>query len=106
MRDLRVLYGFDAHSIEKPLFNPASPHESTPCPMPNWISTAPANDARCERSEQSPVGHYARRISRRESTRSIRGRMPNSLEMARASSSRDMALARSPSPLRWSSMSP
>ena len=34
----------------------------------------------------------ARSISRRESTRSIRGRIPNSLEMARDSSRSDMAL--------------
>ena len=35
---------------------------------------------------------HAFRKSRRDSTRSIKGRMPNSLEMARDSSSRDIPL--------------
>ena len=39
---------------------------------------------------------YAPRISRRDSTRSIKGRMPSSLEMAKDSSSKVIALARSP----------
>ena len=42
------------------------------------------------------LARYAFNISRRDSTRSISGRMPNSVEMARDSSSRDTALARSP----------
>ncbi len=51
--------------------------------------------------EQGRAAHletvgYAPSISRRDSTRSIKGRMPNSLEMARDSSSRDMGWARSP----------
>ena len=37
---------------------------------------------------------YALNISRRDRTRSIKGRMPNSLEMAKDSSSRDIALRR------------
>ncbi len=44
---------------------------------------------------------YAFNISRRDSTRSIKGRMPSSLEMARDSSSRDMAFSRSPGLFRW-----
>jgi len=43
---------------------------------------------------------YAFKISRRDSTRSINGRMPSSLEMARDSSNKDIALAGSPSALR------
>ncbi len=49
---------------------------------------------------------YAPSISRLDNTRSIRGRMPSSLEMARDSSNRDMAFSRSPEPLRWSRVSP
>ena len=37
------------------------------------------------------MDHYALNISRLDSTRSVRGRMPNSLEMASDQSSRDMA---------------
>ena len=48
---------------------------------------------------------YALSISRRDSTRSISGRIPSSLEIARDSSSRDMALARSLSASRSFSMS-
>ncbi len=48
---------------------------------------------------------YAFKISRLESTRSIRGRMPRSLEMARDSSSKDMAFSRSPGSSRWSRVS-
>ncbi len=46
----------------------------------------------------SREGHYsyARKISRLDSTRSIRGRMPSSLEMASDSSNRDMAFSGSP----------
>ncbi len=40
-------------------------------------------------------GDYAFSISRLDSTRSIKGRIPSSLEMAKHSSSRDMPLARS-----------
>jgi hypothetical protein len=40
------------------------------------------------------LGNQARSISRRESTRSIKGRIPSSLEMASDSSNKDMALAR------------
>ncbi len=43
---------------------------------------------------------YALSISRLDSTRSIKGRMPNSLDMARDSSSRDIAFSRSPGSLR------
>ena len=43
------------------------------------------------------MGHYALRISRLDSTRSIKGRMPSLLEIARDSFSRVTALARSPS---------
>ena len=43
---------------------------------------------------------YAFSISRLDSTRSINGRMPSSLEIAKDSSSSDLALARSPSPSR------
>ena len=50
-------------------------------------------------------GDQALRISRRERTRSIKGRMPSSREMARDSSSRDMAFSRSPGLLRWSKAS-
>ena len=48
---------------------------------------------------------YAFRISRRDSTRSIKGLMPSSLEMAKDSSSRATALGRSPSLLRSRNMS-
>lgn len=41
---------------------------------------------------------YASSDSRRDDARSCNGRMPNSLEMARDSSSSDMTLMRSPSP--------
>ena len=44
---------------------------------------------------------YAFNISRLDSTRSIKGRMPSSLEMARDSSNRDMAFSWSPEFLRW-----
>ncbi len=49
--------------------------------------------------------NYAFKMSRLESTRSIKGRIPSSLEMAKDSSSRDMAFSRSPGSLRWSSVS-
>jgi len=48
---------------------------------------------------------YTFSISRRDSTRSIRGLMPSSLEMASESSIRDVALAQSPSPSRTSIVS-
>ncbi len=48
---------------------------------------------------------YAPSISRRDSTRSIKGLMPSSLDMARDSSSKEMALARSLSASRSLSMS-
>ncbi len=48
---------------------------------------------------------YASKISRRDSTRSIKGRMPSSLEMARDLSSRDMAFSRSPTRFRRSRVS-
>ena len=38
-------------------------------------------------------GHYALNISRRDSTRSIRGRMPSSVEIIRDSSNKRTALA-------------
>ena len=44
-------------------------------------------------------------MSRPDSTRSIKGRMPCSLEIANDSSSRDMAFWWSPDALRWSSVS-
>ena len=48
---------------------------------------------------------YAFKMSRLDSTRSIKGRMPSSLEMANDSPSRDMAFSWSPGSLRWSSVS-
>ncbi len=45
--------------------------------------------------------NYAFKMSRLERTRSIKGRMPSSLEMANDSSSRDVAFSRSPGSLRW-----
>ncbi|MCI0879750.1 MAG: hypothetical protein J4N78_12785 [Chloroflexi bacterium] len=47
-----------------------------------------------------PFSPYAPSISRRDSTRSINGFMPGSLEMASDSSSSVMAFSRSPSPSR------
>jgi len=47
-----------------------------------------------------PFSCYAFRISRLDSTRSIKGRMPKSLEIANDSACRKVALARSPSLLR------
>ena len=44
---------------------------------------------------------YAFKISRRDNTRSINGRMPASVEIAGDSSSKDMAFSRSPGALRW-----
>ncbi len=52
-----------------------------------------------------PRWFYAFKISRRDSTRSIKGRMPSSLEMASDSFGRDMAFSRSPGSLRWSRVS-
>ena len=49
--------------------------------------------------------YYAFKMSRLDSTRSIEGRMPSSLEMASDSSSRDMAFSRSPGSFRWSTLS-
>ncbi len=50
-------------------------------------------------------GDYAFKISRLASTRSIKGRMPSSVEMAKDSSSGDVAFSRSPGSLRWSKVS-
>ncbi len=52
-----------------------------------------------------PCVTYAFSISRRDSTRSIRGLMPSSLEIDRDSSSREITLARSPSASRSLSVS-
>ncbi len=57
-----------------------------------------------EKESVVPAGH-AFKISRLDSTRSIRGRMPSSLDMARDSSSRYMVSARYVSPSRWSKQS-
>jgi len=54
----------------------------------------------CVGRNSAPECIYALSISRRDNTRSINGLMPSSLEMARDSSSRAMALARSPSASR------
>jgi len=51
------------------------------------------------------MGHYALSIYRRDGTRSIKGLMPSSLEIAGDSSGKDRALARSPLSLRSLSMS-
>ena len=50
-------------------------------------------------------GDYAFKISRRDSTRSIKGRMPSSLEMAKDSSSMVVAFSRSPGLPRCSRVS-
>ncbi len=44
---------------------------------------------------------HAFKISRLDSTRSIKGRIPNLLEMANDSSGRVMAFSRSPGSFRW-----
>ena len=61
-------------------------------------SLATGHDITEFNSEQWSIGLQVPGISRRDSTRSIRGLMPNSVEIARDSPSRDMALSLSPSP--------
>ena len=56
-------------------------------------------------AEPNPEQDYAPNISRRDSARSIKGRMPSSLEIARDSSRRDIAFSRSPDSFRWSRVS-
>ncbi len=50
----------------------------------------------------SGLDSYAFKMSRLDSTRSIKGRMPGSLEMVNDSSNRDMTFSLSPIWFRWS----
>ena len=60
---------------------------------PIIVLSAPMKRTTCLGKFLKLMGRYACRISRRDSTRSINGLMPSSLEMGKDSSSSDTTLA-------------